>query len=190
MSKSDQGAKISEKVAKSLDEITSKARQVDDLIAEIAVASQEQSQGIDQVTRAVSDMDTVTQANAATAQQTSAAAAELNSQTAGLKSVIEELTRMVDSAKAKPGEAVAPREEAPVKKAEKKKTPIKVNPERAPAVRNGNAHNSSNGHSNGSNQASHSEGNGHPSPAVRISRTITAADATQKGDEGKFFKDL
>jgi len=97
--KSEQGAKISEKVAKSLDEITDKARRVDALIAEIAVASREQSQGIDQVTGAVSDMDNVTQANAATAQQTSAAAAELDSQTASLKSVIEELTAMVDGNK-------------------------------------------------------------------------------------------
>jgi methyl-accepting chemotaxis protein len=93
--KSEQGAKISEKVAKSLDEITSKARQVDELIAEIAVASQEQSQGIDQVTKAVSDMDSVTQANAATAQQTSAAAAELNNQTVQLRTIIDDLTRMV-----------------------------------------------------------------------------------------------
>lgn len=93
--KSEQGAKISEKVGKSLDEITAKARQVDELIAEIAVASQEQSQGIDQVSRAVSDMDQVTQANAATAEETSAAANELSSQAAQLKGIINELTEMV-----------------------------------------------------------------------------------------------
>ena len=93
--KSEQGAKISEKVGKSLDEITAKARQVDELIAEIAVASQEQSQGIDQVSRAVSDMDQVTQANAATAEETSAAANELSSQAAQLKGIISELTHMV-----------------------------------------------------------------------------------------------
>jgi len=96
--KSEQGARISEKVAKSLDEITNKARQVDELIAEIAVASQEQSQGIDQVSRAVSDMDRVTQGNAATAEETSAAATELNNQTVQLKSVIAELIEMVNGA--------------------------------------------------------------------------------------------
>ncbi len=97
--KSEQGAKISEKVGKSLDEITAKARQVDELIAEIAVASQEQSQGIDQVSRAVSDMDQVTQANAATAEETSAAANELSSQAAQLKGIISELTHMVSGNK-------------------------------------------------------------------------------------------
>jgi Methyl-accepting chemotaxis protein len=95
--KSEQGAKISEKVAKSLDDITAKARQVDELIAEIAVASQEQSQGIDQVSRAVSDMDQVTQANAATAEETSAAANELSAQASQLKGIIAELTRMVSN---------------------------------------------------------------------------------------------
>jgi len=96
MTKSEQGAKISEKVSKSLDEITGKVRQVDELIAEIAVASQEQSQGIDQVSRAVSDMDRVTQSNAATAEQTSAAASELASQADQLKVVIRDLTQMVN----------------------------------------------------------------------------------------------
>ena len=38
--KSEQGAKISDKVARSLEEITARARQVDELIAEVAVASQ------------------------------------------------------------------------------------------------------------------------------------------------------
>ncbi|ATC64055.1 hypothetical protein CMV30_08880 [Nibricoccus aquaticus] len=114
--KSEQGAKISEKVGKSLDEITAKARQVDELIAEIAVASQEQSQGIDQVSRAVSDMDQVTQANAATAEETSAAANELSSQAAQLKGIINELTHMVSGNKTATEASAAPAqpEAAPV----------------------------------------------------------------------------
>jgi chromosome segregation ATPase len=95
-SKSEQGTRISEKVAKSLDEITAKVRKVDELIAEIAMASKEQNEGIGQVTRAVSEMDKVTQANAATAEETSSAATELNTQTVRLKAVIAELTAMVN----------------------------------------------------------------------------------------------
>ncbi len=92
--KSEQGNRISEKVAKSLDEINSKVRRVDELVAEIAVASKEQSEGIGQVTRAVGEMDRVTQSNAATAEETSSAATELNTQTVRLKAVIAELTAM------------------------------------------------------------------------------------------------
>ncbi|MBL9205541.1 MAG: chemotaxis protein [Opitutaceae bacterium] len=142
-SKSEQGARISEKVARSLDEITDKARRVDSLIAEIATASQEQSQGIDQVTRAVTDMDSVTQANAATAQQTSAAAAELDSQTSRLKTVIEELTAMVGQTTAAkqasdagaPAHAVA----TPAPQAAKQvssKAPVASRPALPPADRN------------------------------------------------------
>ncbi|HEY0946088.1 MAG TPA: methyl-accepting chemotaxis protein [Opitutaceae bacterium] len=99
ISKSERGAQMSNKVAKSLDEITGKARQVDELIAEIATASTEQSQGIAQVVQAVGEMDRVTQGNAATAEETSAAAAELDSQAGQLKGIVAELTRMVEGAK-------------------------------------------------------------------------------------------
>lgn len=92
--KSEQGGRISEKVSKSLDEITTKVRKVDELVAEIAMASKEQNEGINQVTRAVGEMDRVTQANAATAEETSSAATELNTQTVRLKAVIAELTAM------------------------------------------------------------------------------------------------
>ncbi len=97
-SRSEQGARISEKVAKGLDEITGKVRKVDELIAEIAMASKEQSEGIGQVTRAVGEMDRVTQANAATAEETSSAATELNTQTERLRAVIADLTAMVKGA--------------------------------------------------------------------------------------------
>ena len=60
------------------------------------MASKEQNEGIGQVTRAVSEMDKVTQANAATAEETSSAATELNTQTVRLKAVIAELTAMVN----------------------------------------------------------------------------------------------
>jgi len=94
--KSERGVQISRKVAQALAAIVEKTRKVDEIIAQIAKASEEQSQGIQQVNRGVSDMDTVTQANAATAEETSAASAELNHQTSHLKSIVEELSLMVD----------------------------------------------------------------------------------------------
>jgi methyl-accepting chemotaxis protein len=51
--KSTNGVQISAKVAKSLEEIVSKARQVDELAGEVATASAEQSQGIEQVNTTV-----------------------------------------------------------------------------------------------------------------------------------------
>lgn len=92
----DHGVAISEKVASSLGVIVSKARQVDQLVAEIATASDEQNQGILQINGAVSQMDKVTQANASNAEETAAAAEELNSQAAMMRDSVLALRRLVD----------------------------------------------------------------------------------------------
>ena len=61
------------------------------LIDEIAVASQEQAQGIEQVAAAVVQMNHVTQANAASAAESASAGEELNAQVEQVKSMIQEL---------------------------------------------------------------------------------------------------
>jgi len=97
IAKSGHGAEISAKVATSLNEIVSKARQVDTLVAEIAGASQEQSQGIAQVLTAVTQMNQVTQTNAASAEESAAAAEELNAQAHMMDHVVTQLRALTDS---------------------------------------------------------------------------------------------
>jgi hypothetical protein len=94
--KSANGADISTKVAKSLEEIITKARQVDELAGEVAAASREQSQGIMQVGKAVTEMDKVTQSNAANAEESASAAEELNAQADSMKDVVNSLLVLVD----------------------------------------------------------------------------------------------
>jgi len=168
-----------------LDEITTKARQVDELIAEIAVASQEQSQGIDQVSRAVSDMDRVTQANAATAEETSAAAAELDNQTAQLKAVIRELIQMVNGSNFAEADlnlvpVVAQKHVAPVKAPAK---PVSAHsahaPAQKPAARARVTPPSHEPAANGKNPTAHN------SIPNRNSHTESAGD-----DSERFFKDV
>jgi len=67
LAKSDEGARISEEVAASLGSIIEQVRNLDGLVSEIATASGEQTQGIGQVNIAVSQIDKVTQSNAAAA---------------------------------------------------------------------------------------------------------------------------
>jgi methyl-accepting chemotaxis protein len=62
---------------------------VGDIVAEIAAASAEQSAGIDQVNRAVTSMDEVTQQNAALAEQTSAASASMQERTAEMARLMQ-----------------------------------------------------------------------------------------------------
>ena len=64
-------------------------------MGEIATASNEQRQGIEQVNVAVSQMDKVTQSNASSAEETASAAEELNAQSMTLKEVVNELAGLV-----------------------------------------------------------------------------------------------
>jgi methyl-accepting chemotaxis protein len=94
--KSTHGVQISAKVAARFNEIVTKARQVDELVASIATASKEQSQGIDQISTTVSSMDKVTQSNAATAEQCASAAVQLNAQAESLTSAVQDLQFLID----------------------------------------------------------------------------------------------
>ena len=93
--KSQHGAQISDKVTASLAQIVTKARQVDELVAEIAAASKEQAQGITQVNSAVSQMDKITQSNAASAEESASASEELNAQAVALKASVSELEKLI-----------------------------------------------------------------------------------------------
>jgi methyl-accepting chemotaxis protein len=92
--KSEQGARISEKMAANLAAIVDKTRQLDERIGEIAQSSHEQSEGIGQLNSAVASMDKITQENAALAEESSASAEELKSQAEQVRIAVAELMRM------------------------------------------------------------------------------------------------
>ena len=95
LARTAQGVEISAKVAAALDDIVIKARQVDELVAEVTSASTEQTQGITQINTAVGEMDKVTQSNAANAEESAAAAEELNAQAETMKHSVNELMQLV-----------------------------------------------------------------------------------------------
>ena len=66
-----------------------------DLVGEIAAASQEQAQGIDQVNTAVTQMDKVTQQNAANAEESASASEELSAQVEGMNHIVDDLITLV-----------------------------------------------------------------------------------------------
>ena len=101
--KTGQGVGISKKVAEALNEIVTKARQVDELAAEVAGASTEQTQGITQINTAVGQMDKVTQGNAASAEESAAAAEELNAQAAVMKESVVEFMELVGGSRNESG---------------------------------------------------------------------------------------
>ncbi len=86
---------MGERVSLSLVSIVERARKVDVLSLEVADASSQQRQGIEQINSAVTSIEFVTQGNAALAEQSAAAAEEVRDQTLALQQVVEVLSRLV-----------------------------------------------------------------------------------------------
>jgi len=93
--KSELGVSISAEVAKSFTAIQEQIHRLDHLSAEIATASNEQSQGISQVSTTVLQMDQITQANAASAEENASAAEELRAQAEGMKDAVQNLHALI-----------------------------------------------------------------------------------------------
>ena len=90
------GVEISSEVASVLEKIASSISKTAGLIGEITVAGSEQSQGIEQINNAVTQMDSVTQHTAANAEETASAAAELTAQANSMKGVVQDLVILVE----------------------------------------------------------------------------------------------
>jgi methyl-accepting chemotaxis protein len=78
--KVDTGSRLVGDAGKSMGDIVDQVRRVNQLISEISAASQEQSSGIDQIGHAVTQLDQVTQQNAALVEESAAAAESLRHQ--------------------------------------------------------------------------------------------------------------
>jgi methyl-accepting chemotaxis protein len=92
---SRRGSSSCGKVGESLDEIVAKVSSADALVAEIATAAKEQSQGIQQVGLTMTQMDKVTQSNAANAEESATAAEELNAQARSMQESVNSLRSLV-----------------------------------------------------------------------------------------------
>jgi len=91
----DSGVESSTEVGSMLQDIDESIHKVSNLISEVSSASTEQAQGIDQVNTAVSNMDKVTQQNAANAEESSSSSEELSAQAQNLNAMVAELVNMV-----------------------------------------------------------------------------------------------
>ncbi|MFP1791523.1 methyl-accepting chemotaxis protein [Lonsdalea quercina] len=95
----DEGSKLVETAGETMGEIVGAVTRVTDIMGEIASASDEQSKGIDQVGQAVTEMDRVTQQNAALVEESASAAVALEEQVRGLNHSVS-LFRLPDEGNA------------------------------------------------------------------------------------------
>jgi len=101
------GVRIAADVNSSFETIANDIHSVSSLVGGITQASNEQAKGIDQVNSAVSQMDQLTQRNAAGAEESASASEELSSQSQTLKAMIHDLRDLVGGHRKQPTKATA-----------------------------------------------------------------------------------
>ena len=82
------GSRLVDEAGKTMQEIVESVKRVTDIMAEIAAASHEQSSGIEQVNTAITQMDEVTQQNAALVEEAAAAAESMEEQAGNLAGAV------------------------------------------------------------------------------------------------------
>jgi methyl-accepting chemotaxis protein len=93
--KSTEGSTKLGEVASSIHAITEGANKVKTLVDEVDASSKEQAQGIEQISKAVAQMDQVTQRTAANAEESASASEELNAQSQALMAVVAQLQGLI-----------------------------------------------------------------------------------------------
>jgi methyl-accepting chemotaxis protein len=112
------GAELVETADNNFDQVQANAGQVAELVAQIATAGAEQAQGLGLINKAASEMDSLTQQVAASAEQAAATGEQLSAQALGLKEMVARLDKVVSGGGGgrKPGEKKAKLEKKPERK--------------------------------------------------------------------------
>jgi len=97
ITRSQEGAGKVGLVASAIDAITTSVAQVKGMVEEVREASLQQTQGIDQVSQAIAQMEKVTQTTAATAEESAAASEELNAQAESSIVTLRQLQLLADT---------------------------------------------------------------------------------------------
>ena len=92
VAKVEAGARLVDQAGATMSEVVASVKRVTDIMGDITSASDQQSLGIEEVNRAVTQMDQATQQNAALVEQSAAAAGSLQSQAAALVDVVGNFT--------------------------------------------------------------------------------------------------
>jgi methyl-accepting chemotaxis protein len=111
------GSEVVNKTAANFSQVSGDTVKVKELVAEIAAASGEQAQGVEQINKAVNEMNQVVQQVAANAEESASASEELNSQAIQMRGYVGELVALVNGAN---GSGSAKRHLTQVRKAKPK----------------------------------------------------------------------
>jgi len=85
----EEGSRLVDDSGNTLDEIVNAVKKVSDIIAEIAAAGMEQSAGIEEVNKAITQMDEMTQQNAALVEEATAASESMNEEAKSMTDLMD-----------------------------------------------------------------------------------------------------
>nr|WP_315214978.1 methyl-accepting chemotaxis protein [uncultured Duganella sp.] len=105
--KVDAGSRLVDEAGQTMDLIVTSIRQVADIMGEITAATQEQSNGIEEVNQAITQMDEMTQQNAALVEQSAAAAESMQEQAELLAQAVSVFKLAEDVGMRRPAPAAA-----------------------------------------------------------------------------------
>jgi methyl-accepting chemotaxis protein len=97
IAKSNEGSARLQRVSDVIRAITDSTVKVKTLVDEVNLGSQEQARGIEQISKAITQMDRVTQSTAASAEEGASASEELSAQAEAMQQAVTKLSRLVDS---------------------------------------------------------------------------------------------
>ena len=89
------GSEVVGKTSSEFSRVAVSAAKMSELVGEIAAASQEQAQGIEQIGRGVTEMDRVVQQNAASAEEAASASEEMHAQAEQMTGYVDELEAVI-----------------------------------------------------------------------------------------------
>jgi methyl-accepting chemotaxis protein len=99
ISKSSEGRGKLDQLSIAVRAITEKADKVKALVNEVRVGSEEQARGVEQIAKAMTQMEQVTQTSAASAQQAASAGESMSAQARSMRQVAEDLEQLVGRAR-------------------------------------------------------------------------------------------
>lgn len=96
ITKSQRGKETVDTVASTIRQIAEEVVRMESLVNEVSTGSQQQTTGIDHVSRAVSQLQQTTQITAADSEETASAASEISAQAGSMREVVYKLSQLVE----------------------------------------------------------------------------------------------
>ena len=168
VSNAEEGVSVRVEVLEQLQEIESGVTRVREVMAEIAAASEQQTDGVDEINSAVDEMNGVTQTTAASAEESASAAEELTGQAARMSELVgsfrirrEPVSAAPTARGSRPGAREHPTARKPAGRGVSAAAGIKMPPKATPKASagtgsrgNGGGNGRGNGHGNGAGNGS------------------------------------